>query len=265
MHRAGDQLVEVVDSRHLHKSLVAEVVSLAGLQREHGLFVVQMDQILHVVRLRPRSLLAEERAAEDAAPHVVVVGPGALGLLGLLAVEPRRKVRRQVVSLLRLELLQQRRCPGDPGAAWDDRAARGVVLAVVGLIAEEAQNDLAELVAHRAVVRLMRDVQERVGRLGVQVVDQRVGRILGPRSVGAIVVARRRAEVDVPQELHLATDRRLVLQLHRPPESGSAPPSRCSRTAQIASVSGGTGISSTCPVTTRTEMSAVITCIPSCG
>jgi hypothetical protein len=36
-------------------------------------------------------------------------------------------------------------------------------------------------------------------------------------------------------------------------------------TAQIANVSGGTGISSTWPVTTCTEMSAAITCMPSCG
>ena len=213
VHRAGDELAQVVDSRDLHITLVAEVVSLAGLQREHRLLVVQVDQILDVVRPRPVGLLAEERAAEDAAPHVVVVGPGALGLFGLLAVEPRRKVRRQVVSLLRLELLQQRGRPGDPGAAGDDRAAGGVVLAVVGLIAEEAENDLAELVAHRAIVRLMRDVQERVGRLGVQVVDQRVGCILGARAVGAIVVARRRAEIDVAQKLHLRSYRGLVLQL----------------------------------------------------
>ena len=81
MYRVRDQLVEVVDSRHLHIALVAEVVALAVLQRQHGLFVVQMDQVLHVVFLGPRSLFAEEGAAEDTAPHIVVVGHGALRLL----------------------------------------------------------------------------------------------------------------------------------------------------------------------------------------
>jgi len=44
------------------------------LQREHGLLVIQVDQVLDVVRFGPVRLLAEEGVLEDAAPHIVVVG-----------------------------------------------------------------------------------------------------------------------------------------------------------------------------------------------
>ena len=48
---SGTRLVKVVDSRHFHIALVAEIVAFAVLQRQHGLFVIQMDQVLHVVFL----------------------------------------------------------------------------------------------------------------------------------------------------------------------------------------------------------------------
>jgi hypothetical protein len=60
----------------------------------------------------------------------------------------------------------------------------------------------------------MSDMQERIGRLRVQVIDQRVRPVLRTSPVGAIVVARRRADVRVPQKPHLTAERRLVLQLH---------------------------------------------------
>ena len=125
MHQIRHKLVQVVDSRHLHIALVAEEVTLAVLQRQHGLLVVQMDQILHVVFLGPRGLLAKKRTAEDVAPHVGVVGAGALRLLRRLVREPLRNIGREIVALLRFELLQQRGSPGNAAA-------------VIRLIAEEA-------------------------------------------------------------------------------------------------------------------------------
>ena len=198
VYRARDQLAQVVDARHLHVALIAEVVALAALQRQHRLLVVQVDQVLHVVLLRPLRLLAEERAPEDAAPHVVVVRTRSpRGIRRLLVSEPRGNIRQQVVALLRLELCQQRRRPR--------YTAR-----VVRLIAEEPHHDLAELVTHRRTVGLMHRRQERIRRLRVQVVDDRVRRILGARPVGAVEVPRRRAQVNVPHELHLPEVARLI-------------------------------------------------------
>jgi hypothetical protein len=75
MHGVGDKLAEVIDAGDSDVAVVAEVVAFAALQRLHGLFVVQVHQVLHVVRLRPVGLLAEERVLEDVAPYVVVVRP----------------------------------------------------------------------------------------------------------------------------------------------------------------------------------------------
>ena len=63
--------------------------------------------------------------------------------------------------------------------------------AVVRLVAEEAQHDLAELVAHRVVVGLMHRVQERVRRLRIEIVDDRVSRVLRPRSIGEMCIRDR--------------------------------------------------------------------------
>ena len=196
VYRAGHKLVEVVDPRHLHIPVAAEEVGGLVRHREHRLFVADVDQVLYVVRLGPVGLLAEERAAEDAAPHVGVIRGSTHRLLRRLAVEPVGHIRRHIVALLRLELLLQRGAPGS--------------VLVFRLIAEEPQNGLAELVAHRAVVGVVRDVQEGVGGLGVQIVDQRIQPILGPRPVRAIEVACVRTEVDVPQDRHLPVVARLI-------------------------------------------------------
>ena len=60
VHRVRHKLAQVIDSGHLHLAVVAEVVAFAALQRDHGLFVVQVHQVLHVVLLAPLGLLAEE-------------------------------------------------------------------------------------------------------------------------------------------------------------------------------------------------------------
>ena len=156
-----------------------------------------MDQVLDLVGLRPVSLLAEERVAEDAAPHIVIIRPSEVRSRNRFAIEPRGNVRRQVVALLRSEGIQQLRGPGD--------AAR-----VIRLVPEEAQHDLAELVAHCIVIGLVHGVQERVGRLGVEIIDDGVGRVLGARAVGAIEVARRRAKVYMAHKLHLPAMPRLI-------------------------------------------------------
>ena len=125
----------------------------------------------------------------------------------------------------------------------------------------------------------MHGVQERVGRLGVQVVDDRVGGVLGARAVCAIEVARRRAKVDVAHKLHLpamprlvrrgALGRREVLQLQSAGTgigiTFSIAPCASISVAQIASVSAGTGICSVWPGATCTVMSATMSCMPSCG
>ena len=72
MNHLRHKLAQVVDAGHLHIAVAAkEVGGLVG-HGEHGLFVADMDEVLHVVGLRPIRLLAEEGAAEDAAPDIVV-------------------------------------------------------------------------------------------------------------------------------------------------------------------------------------------------
>jgi len=69
---------------HLHVSLVAEEVALAANQRRHGLFMVQVYQVFHVVLGAPLGLRSEKAVSEDAAPNVPVVGFGPLRLIDSL-------------------------------------------------------------------------------------------------------------------------------------------------------------------------------------
>src|ERR1035441_5149733 len=102
----------------------------------------------------------------------------------------RGDVWLQVIALLLLEFLQQF------GSPWNGTA-------VVRLIAEEAQNDFAELIANRLPVGFMRDLQEGAGGLRIQVVDEGIEGILGSSAVLAIEVPRRRTDVNVPHKNHL--------------------------------------------------------------
>src|ERR1035438_1113581 len=73
--------------RSLHAAVVTEVIAFTANQGHHGLFVVQVHQVLHVVLGAPIGLHSEEGIWEDAAPNVVVVGPGPLRLIRRFAGE----------------------------------------------------------------------------------------------------------------------------------------------------------------------------------
>jgi hypothetical protein len=138
----------------------------------------------------PAGLHVEEVGGEHAAPHVVVVGLGALGFAGQLAHEPHRNVGLEVVAFLFLELIEQLGGPGDEAV-------------VVGFVAEEAEHGLAELVPDRLLVGFVRELHESVSGFRIEEVDERVTGVLGgPEKVRASVGPRRRAAVDVAHKDH---------------------------------------------------------------
>ena len=157
----------------LKKSPSLRIMVLGQVQPQRLLFVVQVDQVLHVVLRAPLRLHPEEGLAEHPAPHVPVVRLRAPGFVGHLRREQKRQVWLEVVALLLPELVQQLGRP---------RHEAGIV----GFVAEEAQNGLAELVPDRLLVGFVRDLEEGAGGIRIQVVDQRILAVFGTRAVGPV-------------------------------------------------------------------------------
>ena len=75
--------------------------------------------------------------------------------------------------------------------------------AVIGLVAEEAQNYFAELIADRLAVGLVRDFDKGAGGFGIEVIDQGIEAVLGAGSIFAIEVAGGGTDMYVADEHHL--------------------------------------------------------------
>ena len=193
MHPAWHKLAQVVDARNLDVPHVSEVVALVPymvlgqVQPQRLLLVVQVDQVFHVVSRAPLRLHPEEILAEHPAPDVPVVRLGAPGLIGHLGSEQERQVLLKVVALLLPELVEQ---PGRP------RHETGVV----GFVAEEAQNGLAELIPYRLLVGFVGDLEESPGGIRIQIVDQRVLAVFGARAVRPRRHARGRTAKNMPDQ-----------------------------------------------------------------
>ena len=222
--RVGPDLVpDGIDPRLFDVLHVAQEVALRASEVHLHLFMVQVHLVLHAMRRAPQALRLEETVAEHLREDVVVVALGAqLGIgefsrrhgrtggdecrIGLgrgggsgrgsrgpraaaaLREQDRAQVRPNVVTLRLLEGSEELRRPGQSA----DR--------VVRLVAAEAQNRCAEQLRHGVVVALVRVLQIRRRRLGVDVVLQRVRRVLRVRRVG--VAPRGRGAEDVLHHHH---------------------------------------------------------------
>ena len=175
-HEARPDLTEIVDAGHADVAHVAPEGAFAVDQRYHRFFVVQVDHVFHVPCVAPILLRLVEIFAEHGAPDVPVVGLGALRLGRHPAAEDQGDVGFQVVAFHRLKGFEQLGRPrGD---------AR-----VVGFVTAEAEDGFAELVADRLFVGLVNEFDKRARRHGIEIVDQRVERVLGGATVVPIVVA----------------------------------------------------------------------------
>ena len=137
---ARPNLVEIIDAGHADIAHVAEEGAFvadqvfAAPEVDHQLFMIQVDHVFHVARLAPVFLGLVEIVAEHAAPHVPVVGLGALRLGRHRAGEELGDVGFEVVAFFLLKGFEQLGRPGHEAG-------------VVGLVAAEAEDGFAELVA----------------------------------------------------------------------------------------------------------------------
>ena len=148
-----------------------------------------MDHILYAVGGAPFGLRRIETVAKQVAPDIPVIGLGPPGFFRHLAQEQHRQVGLQIVPFALLEFFQQLGSPGHEAG-------------VVRLVAEETEHGLAELRPEKLLVLLMRELHVCPGRVGIQVVDERVKGVLGVCAVLAIAGPCRRTAVDVPHEDH---------------------------------------------------------------
>ena len=153
--------------------------------------MIQMDHEFHVARRAPIFHAFVEIVAKHSAPHIPVIRPGALRFgRQPAAAENLGDVGFEVVALFLLKGFEQLRRPGT-----DARE--------VGLVAAKAEDGFAKFVADHLLVGFVNHFQISVRRHGIQIVNQRVKRVLGDTAVFPIVVPGGRGPVSVADERNL--------------------------------------------------------------
>ncbi len=195
-HDARPDLVQVVDAGYPNIAHVAPERTLipghifAAAAAHHGFLVVQVQHVIHPVGPAPGFHRPVEIIAEQAAPHVPIVGLGAQGFRSQRIGEELGQVGLQVIAFFLLEDLEQPRGPG--------HEAR-----VVRLVAAKAEDGRAKIFARDLRIAFLDQLEIRGGGPGVEVVDQRVQAVLVPGAVGPLAVAGGGAAVDVPDQRDL--------------------------------------------------------------
>ncbi len=185
-----------VDSRDLEIAHALEEIAVGDGELRQDLLVLDVRLILEIVGGAPLGSRGEEILAEKVGPYVAIVRIGAMGRVqaegrggrpapaaapGDLDRGDRRHVGSDIVTLPRLKLR------GEIGRPW--------VEPVGGLVAAKAEDGLAEFIADSLLVGLIGPVDEKLSRLGIQVVHQGVFAVLCP---GLVVGRPRHARAKHP-------------------------------------------------------------------
>ena len=177
--QAADALAEVVGAADVHHAVLSQIVAAVARVAHERLLAEQMREKLQIMRLAPLVKLAEIILLVHVRDRVEIVHLHAAGLAALRLAGQHQAVHL-LADVVSPALLKRAR----KIAAPHDRVAHS------RLVVEDSRDLLAERIREMLIIQVIRGLQERARRLGIDVADLLVAVILVEVGVHAVQVRR---------------------------------------------------------------------------